>query len=103
PITFGIGIDYPVNVYGRYEQERVGGISAVLRGAGGAIILCSLTTSLGYLALLRSHNQAVRSMGAVAVIGEVTCLTAALLVVPAALAWRQRRRASQLPAAAAEA
>jgi predicted RND superfamily exporter protein len=92
PITFGIGVDYAVNVYGRFEQERSFDILPALRGVGGAVILCSLTTSLGYLALLRSHNQAVRSLGAVAVLGEVSCLTAALLAVPAALVWSTTRR-----------
>jgi predicted RND superfamily exporter protein len=92
PITFGIGVDYPVNLYGRFQQEPGAGILAAMRGTGGAVILCSLTTSLGYLALLRSHNQAVRSLGAVAVLGEVTCLTAALLALPAAVVWLERRR-----------
>jgi predicted RND superfamily exporter protein len=93
PITFGIGIDYPVNVYGRYLQNPQRGILAALEGAGGPVMLCSLTTSLGYLALLRAHNQAVRSLGAVAVLGEITCLAAALLFIPAALAtWERRAR-----------
>src|SRR5262249_3889547 len=73
PITFGIGVDYPVNVYGRYAQDPEGGILRAMRGAGGAVLLCSLTTSLGYLALLRAHNQAVRSLGSVAVLGEISC------------------------------
>ena len=93
PITFGIGVDYPVNIYGRYLQDRKAGILAAVQGAGGPVTLCSLTTSLGYLALLRAHNQAVRSLGAVAVLGELTCLAAALLFLPAALTWRERRRA----------
>jgi predicted RND superfamily exporter protein len=97
PITFGIGVDYPVNVYRRFEQDRRAGILAAMRGVGGAVILCSLTTSLGYLALLRAHNQAVRSLGAVAVLGEVSCLTAALLALPAAVAWSERRRRSRFP------
>jgi hypothetical protein len=103
PITFGIGVDYPVNVYGRYVQERGQGILAALRGTGAPVLLCSLTTSLGYLALLRAHNQAVRSLGAVAVIGEVTCLMSAVLLLPAVLAWRQQRRqrADSIAAAAA--
>src|SRR5262249_36051325 len=94
PITFGIGIDYPVNIYGRYAQDHGRGVLEALRGAGGPVILCSLTTSLGYLALLRSHNQAVRGLGGVAVLGEVTCLGAALLFLPAAITW-SRRRASR--------
>jgi predicted RND superfamily exporter protein len=96
PITFGIGVDYPVNVYRRFEQDRRAGILAAMRGVGGAVILCSLTTSLGYLALLRAHNQAVRSLGAVAVLGEVSCLAAALLALPAAVAWAERRRRSRV-------
>ena len=31
----------------------------------------------------------VRSLGVAAVLGEVTCLTAAVLVLPAALYWRE--------------
>jgi predicted RND superfamily exporter protein len=95
PITFGIGVDYPVNIYGRYLQDKAAGILAAVQGVGGPVILCSLTTSLGYLALLRAHNQAVRSLGAVAVLGEITCLGAALLFLPAAVIWGQRRRAAR--------
>ena len=94
PVTFGIGVDYGVNLYGRFEKEPHAGILGAMRGAGGPVILCSLTTSLGYVALLRSHNQAVRSLGAVAVLGEVSCLLAALMALTAAVAWRGRRRAT---------
>ena len=66
-----------------------------MRGSGGAVLLCSLTTSLGYLALLRAHNQAVRSLGAVAVVGEVSCLAAAMLALPAAVIWLRRRQARE--------
>jgi predicted RND superfamily exporter protein len=89
PITFGIGVDYAVNLLGRYRTAPEAGILAAMRGAGGPVVLCSLTTSLGYLALLRSHNQAVRSLGAVAVLGEASCLLAAMLVLPAVLRWRE--------------
>ena len=90
PITFGIGADYAVNFVGAYEADGHRGISQVLRQTGGAVILCSLTTTLGYLALLRSVNQAIRGLGLLAVIGEVGCLSAAVLVLPAALMWRER-------------
>jgi hypothetical protein len=83
PITFGIGADYAVNFVQRYDAE--GDVLRALKTTGGAVVLCSLTTMLGYLALLFSVNQAIRSLGAVAVIGEITCLVAALLVLPAAL------------------
>ncbi len=90
PITFGIGADYAVNVMQRYDLT--GDVIAALRSTGGAVVLCSLTTILGYLALIRSLNQAVRSLGAIAVIGEITCLLAAVLVLPAGLLWLEQRR-----------
>jgi len=98
PITFGIGVDYAVNLVGRYRAAPADGILAAMRGAGGPVVLCSLTTSLGYLALLRSHNQAVRSLGMVAVLGEVTCLLAAMLVLPSALRWMELRAESRAAA-----
>jgi predicted RND superfamily exporter protein len=85
PITFGIGVDYAINIARRYRDEP--GLSPldVLRRTGGAVILCSLTTMLGYLALVGSKNQAVHGLGVLAVLGEICCLLSAVLVLPAAL------------------
>jgi predicted RND superfamily exporter protein len=78
----------------RYRRAGggAGGVTAALAGAGGPVILCSLTTALGYLALFRSRNAAVRSLGTIAVLGELGCLLAAVLVLPAALRWWALRR-----------
>ncbi|MHB8879255.1 MAG: efflux RND transporter permease subunit, partial [Myxococcaceae bacterium] len=92
PITFGIGVDYAVNVVQRYAREGRGSALLSIRETGGAVILCSLTTTLGYLALVRSTNFAVRSLGVAAFIGEVCCLLASVLVLPAALLWLDQRR-----------
>jgi uncharacterized protein len=82
PITFGIGVDYAVNVAQRYEADRGKDILGVLRTSGGAVVLCSLTTMLGYFALVGSHNAAIRGLGAIAAVGELSCLLAAVLVMP---------------------
>jgi len=87
PITFGIGVDYAVNVVQRYVREGRGSALLSIRETGGAVILCSLTTTLGYLALVRSMNFAVRSLGVAAFFGEVCCLLASVLVLPAVLMW----------------
>jgi hypothetical protein len=90
PITFGIGVDYAVNLV---HRQRAGASALeALRTTGGAVVLCSLTTTLGYLALLGSLNQGVRSLGLVAVLGEVCCLVAAMVVLPAALRWWETRK-----------
>jgi predicted RND superfamily exporter protein len=97
PITFGIGVDYAVNIVQRYRGEGTGGMITAVRETGGAVVLCSATTTLGYLALVRSVNYAVRSLGVAAVLGEVACLVFAVLVLPAALVWRDRRLSQGKP------
>ena len=89
PITIGIGADYAANIAAR-ERDEPGQLSALL-AAGGAVLLCSLTTIIGYGSLLGSDNAGIRSFGLAAIIGEVTCLAAALLLCPALLARGRRR------------
>jgi predicted RND superfamily exporter protein len=88
PITFGIGVDYAVNLYQRYKQAGSGRVTAALSGSGSAVALCSLTTIIGYGALLVADYQAVFSFGLSAVIGEIACLASALLAMPAFIAVR---------------
>jgi predicted RND superfamily exporter protein len=96
PVSFGIAADYAVNYVVRYEEEPARGALPALRSTGGAILLCSLTTTLGYLALLFSVNQAIRSLGLLAVLGEASCLAAATLALPAYLVWRERAESRRL-------
>ena len=91
PITFGIGVDYAVNLYQRYRQT--GSVDEAVVNSGGAVALCSVTTMLGYATLITADNQAIQSFGLTAVIGEITCLSAALFALPAILSLRDRRTA----------
>jgi predicted RND superfamily exporter protein len=90
--ALGIGVDYAVNFYQRYRQSS--GVEESLTAAGGAVTLCSATTIIGYATLVTADNMAIQSFGLTAVIGEITCLSAALFALPAVLAWRDRRRAA---------
>jgi predicted RND superfamily exporter protein len=85
PITFGIGVDYAVNIVQRWRAEGPGSLQRVLRETGGAVALCSLTTIIGYSSLLVADNRALRGFGMLASIGELACLTAALVALPAFL------------------
>jgi predicted RND superfamily exporter protein len=93
PITFGIGVDYAVNVVSRYEQEGSVDILAAVRSTGAAVALCSLTTIIGYSSLLMAENRALFLFGLLAVLGEVACLSVALLGLPSLLVLTTRRRA----------
>lgn len=90
PITFGIGVDYGVNIFQRYRMDGPGSIVSVVRGTGGAVLLASLTTIIGYGSLLIAGNQAFVSFGKLAVLGELTCVTAAVIALPAALHLHDR-------------
>lgn len=94
PITFGIGVDYAVNVVWRATREKRDGAIIAVRETGGAVVLASLTTALGYLALLGSKNLAVKSLGLAAMLGEICTLMPAMLVLPGLLRWLENRRRS---------
>ena len=104
PVTFGIGVEYGVNYVKRFLEERdaAGGdgvvaVRAALEGAGGAVILCSLTTLIGYVSLYTSANRALNSFGLAMSLGEITCVLASLISLPAALhvlESKKKRRAS---------
>jgi hypothetical protein len=91
PITFGIGVDYSVNVITRYMQDGRSDIRGAVLSTGGAVALCSLTTIIGYSSLLLAENRALFLFGVVAVMGEVACLTSAIVVLPAYLVLRSGR------------
>ncbi|MBI4925928.1 MAG: MMPL family transporter, partial [Bdellovibrio sp.] len=87
-----IGVDYGVNIFQRYQQEKSGNIISVIKNTGGAVSLCSLTTVIGYSSLLLAENQAFFSFGLLAVIGEITCAVAAIISLPAFLLVMDRRK-----------
>jgi hypothetical protein len=91
PITLGLGIDYAINIAHRHEAADDS--IATLRTSGGAVFVCSLTTMIGYGSLLVSENLAIRGFGTAALVGEITSVLAALIIVPAFLAAKRSRRA----------
>lgn len=88
PLTFGIGVEYAINFCDRVRA--LGDIRKSLQSVGGAIAACSLTTMLGYGTLLFGDNLALRSFGKYAVMGELSCLGTALLMLPAGLTLLRR-------------
>ncbi len=94
PITFGIGVDYGVNMFQRFREDPNANILQIIRDAGGAVVLCSITTVIGYSSLLMAGNQAFVSFGKLSVAGETTCIIAAVIALPAYLLIRSRRKGS---------
>jgi len=91
PITIGVGADYVVNLFGAMTSLRADARAACAK-MGGAILLCSLTTVIGYLSLVLAQSGALRSFGWAAVLGEAMAILMVLLVLPTLLGprWAER-------------
>ena len=89
PITFGIAVDYGANVAARV-RERAGDVIGSMAEVGPAVALCSWTSMIGYGSLLFSLNRALRSFGWYAMVGEVTTIVTALVLLPALLVVASR-------------
>ena len=93
PTTFGIGIDYSINIEERLrrrcEAGRVG-VAAALEEVGPAVTLAALTSIFGYASLLTADSRILSSFGRLAILGEVTCVGVAVVLVPAL--WKLRAR-----------
>lgn len=98
PISIGVGADYAANLWARLRHELASAppatrdplpmlLSRVIADTGTAVSLCSLTTIIGYSSLLLSKSRALQSFGRLANLGEVTCLLAALVVLPCLAAF----------------
>jgi len=98
PISIGVGADYALNIMKRRELTTDAALPKALVETGGAVVLCSLTTTLGYVALMFSMNGATESFGLTAAAGEVTTLLAAVLLLPAILFWINGRKQRAKPA-----
>ncbi len=76
PITFGIGSEYPFNIFDRSRLMK-GDITSAVKVQLGAVALCSYTTVIGYGSLLFADNQALQSFGTLSIAGEFACVVAA--------------------------
>ena len=92
PLTFGIGVDYAINVVLRLVREPTDEFEHSLRHTGMAVILCSITTIIGYAVLIFANNQALASFGMIAILGEITCISAAIVLAPALMVLFRKRR-----------
>jgi predicted RND superfamily exporter protein len=104
PITLGLGVDYAINVA---ERASTTDPRSALQSTGGSVLVCSLTTVIGYGSLLVSDNLAIRGFGLASLIGEITCMVAAFVIVPALIALRirqsvRRSTSNELPFAAVD-
>ncbi len=82
-MLIGIGIDDSLHLLTRTRSGEKKKIREVLPEIGPIITLTTLSTLIGFGALIFSHNQAVSSMGFVIAVGVFSCLLFTFLLIPA--------------------
>jgi len=90
PLVLGIGIDAGVHMMHRWEiNSRAHGgrarIQEIIDGTGGAVILSSLTTMVGFAGLLFGQHLGMVQLGGAMVIGVGCTLVASVVMLPALL------------------
>lgn len=90
PILIGLGIDNGVHLMHHYRDK--GDVREMLHTVAPAIILSTLTTLIGFGALSFVRHRGLASFGQIMSLGSVTCLIAALFVVPVVLEVLKKNR-----------
>jgi predicted RND superfamily exporter protein len=89
PLTLGIGVDAGVHMIHRWDRSArkhggKGKLEEVVRGTGGAVLLSSTTTIIGFAGLLLGRHGGLVELGSVMVVA-ITCTTLATIVMLPAL------------------
>ena len=101
PMVLGIGIDFGIQILGRYEEELSHGrsiaeaVTAALQHTGVAIITGGSTTALAFFTLCFNDFVGLAELGVIAGSSMVLCITANLLVLPSVYILLDRRRSAQ--------
>ena len=91
PMVMGIGIDFGIQLIGRYEEELRNkedifkAMEAALSGTGKSLFTAGSTNSIGFFAAMLTPFNGVRELGIIAGAGILLCLIAMLTVLPALL------------------
>ncbi|MFH1438394.1 MAG: MMPL family transporter [Pseudomonadota bacterium] len=85
PAVIGIGVDSGVHIVHRYRVEGIASLRRIIRNLGRTLLICTLTTVLGFGSLLFASHPGVRSLGLAAVIGLTTTFIASVLFLPAVI------------------
>jgi hopanoid biosynthesis associated RND transporter like protein HpnN len=98
PMVLGIGIDFGIQILGRYEEELGQGrtideaVTAALKHTGVAIITGGSTTAAAFFTLCFNDFVGLAELGIIAGASMVFCITVNLVVLPAVFILRDRNR-----------
>jgi hopanoid biosynthesis associated RND transporter like protein HpnN len=100
-MVLGLGIDFGIQVMGRYEEELARGATVLqaleeaLQHTGLAVVMGASTTAAAFYTMCFNDFIGLSEFGIIAGNGILLCLVANLVVLPACYVWRDRNRASE--------
>jgi predicted RND superfamily exporter protein len=93
PLMLGLGVDYGVHIVHDYLEQK--GRYKMSSSTAVAVLVDSLTTIVGFGALMIASHQGLQSLGRVLTIGVSCCLFTSLIMLPAILTWMSRNRVEE--------
>ncbi len=101
PMVLGIGIDFGIQILGRYEEELGHGrsvpdaVHAALVHTGVAIITGGSTTAAAFFTLCFNDFVGLAELGIIAGASMILCIVANLVLLPAIFVLRDRNRTTE--------
>ena len=101
-LTLGIGIDYSIHMWRRFEVElsrrnnHWDALRASISTTGVALIMSALTTSLGFMVLLFSPMPVIQDFGLITAITVVFSLLLALVLLPVLMELSARSKEEEV-------
>ncbi len=99
PLILGEGIEYGIIILVRWQLEESARAITLPASTAKGIALAALTTAFGFGSMMISGHRGTFSLGLLSTVGSLSCLLAALSVLPAFLRLLERQSASPQPAA----
>ncbi len=85
PAVIGIGVDNGVHVLHRYRMEGPSSLRRLIRNLGRTLSVSTLTTVMGFGALMLSYHPGLKSLGLLTIVGLVATFLAAVFFLPSLL------------------
>jgi uncharacterized protein len=100
-LLIGLAVDYSIHLTSRYREESNAGqtparaANAAVFSVGGALVLATITTMIGFLTNLASPLAPIRDFGLFVAAGVLSAFVVMLLLVPSARSLLDRRRSAK--------
>ncbi len=96
-LSIGIGIDYTIHMWRRYERNKAEGMERrealedSIATTGVALIISSATTALGFIVLMLSRMPLIQDFGLITALTVISSLVLCLVVLPVLLSLSEKQ------------